>query len=177
MSADISNFWIVTYTLIELRQQRGSGATVPFAFGLNNSRIKLGVTNDYISGVATASSNTALTVDQMQHVSVVIDGDSCQFYLNGVADGIGDLSSASGDRSVGDETCNMQIGIRSRDSGAKNDSRFFGGFDDLRIWDLSLNATDLADLCAAKRGGDASGETGNPTANLNNSIRNVRHAL
>ena len=53
-----------------------------------------------------------------------------------------------------------------------------GCFDDTRIWQVALDAADAADLYASGVGrGITFGATGNPSGNLNNTLRSTRYAL
>jgi len=139
--------WTIRHTVIELRTEQGGGAHYPFTFGIHDAgKIGLGVTDDYTSGDDRVVSNSAVPLDVWTHIAVTISDDDYIFYLNGKVDGSGTFTAANGDRSVGSTVSNMQIGIRSVDSGAKNTNEFVGYLDEIALWNRALVDSKILNL-------------------------------
>lgn len=138
--------WAANRTLLELRKEVGSGRNVPFNIGIDNSHAYLGVvsndTNERCPGTAT------LNTGQWYLLIVTINGDDWKIYLDGVLDASGTFASATGDRSVGSTTSNLQFGVRSTDAGAKNANYFTGDADLFAIWGRTLTDSDIRTLQA-----------------------------
>ena len=125
--------WFSEHTIAELREEGAAGTHVPFSLGVNNSKLTLGVSDNYTTGAEKVVSTTTLVVGQEYVVKVVISGDNYEFFLDGVSDGSGTFSTATGDRSVGASTSNLTIGVRSKDSGAYDSELFQGVIRSLTI--------------------------------------------
>lgn len=125
--------WRPNYTALELRTQETTGSHVPFSFGVDNSKLLLGATDDYTTGEERFFADSTLSVDTMYHAAFTISGDDYVFYLNGSSDGSGTFVEAAGDRSVGSTSTNLQIGARSKDDGQKDANMFDGIIDEVRV--------------------------------------------
>lgn len=105
-----------------------------------------------------------VTLNEWVHLCVTYDNSTLKIYKNGVKGIDGSLAASIVDGG------NLQIGNIGSFT-----SELDGREDDIRIFDQALDATDIADLYAS---GYGRGITfGNPTGNLNNSIRSMRYAL
>ena len=139
--------WIVDDTIIELRV-RASDSTVhiPFSWGVEVNTLSLGRSNNYISGSELEKADTNCNDGAWHHVAACVDTstDKVQFYLDGVADGLKTYTNATGDCSVG-ATANvdMQIGIRSKDTGTKDVQEFSGDLDDVRVYSEVVSAANI----------------------------------
>lgn len=141
----ISN-WRASNTITELRQQQGAGCHIPFSFAVNNSLLFLGCSDNYTT-TDEYEIGTVNVADGLWHiVSVVIEGDTFYFYVDGVLDVARTLAVATGDRSVGSTNSNMQISAASRDGGQKDAMGFNGDFGFVYIHGESFTPTQVAHL-------------------------------
>jgi len=124
--------WIQNYTIIELRRNTTTGAHVPFSFGITNSKLSLGVADNYITGAQKVYSTTTLVAGTQYHVAFTIDGDNWVLYINGVADASGTFT-ATGDRSVGSGASSLMLGVRTSDGGVVDPNFDFDGIIDNAI--------------------------------------------
>lgn len=88
---------------------------------------------------------TALRAGVWQHVAAVWDGAAVRYYLDGVADGVAlaPVPPPSNDRAVG-------LGGRpSTFAGGSDQHRLRGALDDVRIYDMPLDAAQMASLAGA----------------------------
>lgn len=138
--------WFSGYVVIELRQQQGAGAHVPFSFGIQNSKLSLGVTDDYTVTREKVAGNTDLQINTYQRIGFTINGNDWILYLNGNEDGSGTFINPIGDRSVGNITSNLQIGVRSKDSGLRDSNFFKGIISDLILHDRTLSTPEMTQL-------------------------------
>ena len=143
VTGTVTNAWLVFYTIFELRTETSSGTHIPFSFGIDNSVMKLGVTDDHTTTAERASAATTLVVGTEYNMAFVLEGDDWTFYLDGVNDNSGTWSAPTGDRSVGGTTCNMQIGLRSRDQGQKDANEFDGLIHSLFIVERSFKSSEI----------------------------------
>lgn len=136
-------YWRPSNCIIELRTQQTTGAHVPFSFGIDDSKLLLGVTDNYITTDERKVGSATLGIDTDYTIGFTIEGDDWNLYLNGISDNNGAFSQATGDRSVGSTICNMQIGVRSTDVGAKSSSQFDGTIKYIYIYDRTLSADEM----------------------------------
>ncbi len=137
---DTDSRWRPAYTVIELRNQGTTGVHVPFSFGVDDSKILIGCTDDYTDGEERYHGDTTISVDTWYHIAVTFSGDNWELFLDGQSDGSGSWVAAAGDRSVGANTAHMQIGCRTRDGGQKDSSLFNGLIDEVRVSDVARSA-------------------------------------
>lgn len=145
--------WRVEYTAVELRNEGTTGIHVPFSFGIYDSVLACGFSSNYTTAQQRVVASTTLSTGTLYHAAVTISGDDVNLYLNGSDDISGGgpftLVSAAGTRSVGTSTAsNMQIGIRSRDAGQKDDAAFDGIIYEVGVWDVELSSVEVAALAA-----------------------------
>lgn len=137
-------------TLIELRGE-GTSAHVPFSLGTSQTdKIFLGVTDDYINNEDQILGATTIVTGQLYHVCITISGNDYVIYLDGVSDASGTFANSTGDRTTGAQTANLQLGIRSKDSGVKDANEWDGNIEDLIIWDFALSAGQAKTLHTTK---------------------------
>lgn len=138
-------YWFSANTIIEMRQSvNGSHAKVPFSFGVANSKLSLGVTDDGISSAEREYGSTVLDVDTRYFVAFTINGDDWEIFLNGVSDGSGTFTISTGDRSVGNIVSNLQVGARGTDAGTLA-ANFSGPIDEPRLHNRTLSAKEIMD--------------------------------
>jgi|14BtaG_2_1085337.scaffolds.fasta_scaffold01411_8 hypothetical protein len=126
--------WTMSETVCELRQIGvAAGTGIPFSFGIGSGKVGLGVTDDYVTGRQAVFGSTSLSLSTWYHIKVVISGDDYEFFLDGVSDGSGTLTTATGDRSVGASNASLSIGIRAKDSGVRESNHFDGKICGLKI--------------------------------------------
>ncbi|MCK5320004.1 DUF2341 domain-containing protein [Candidatus Parcubacteria bacterium] len=125
--------WRPAYAVVELRNQGTTGIHAPFSFGVDDSKILIGATDDYIAGEERHHGDTTINTSIWYYIAATFSGDNWELFLDGQSDGSGSWAAASGDRSVGANTANLQIGCRSADDGLKNSSLFNGIIDEVRI--------------------------------------------
>jgi len=126
--------WTMSETVCELRQiGTAAGTGIPFSFGIGSGKVGLGVTDDYVTGRQAVFGSTSLSLSTWYHIKVVISGDDYEFFLDGVSDGSGTLTTATGDRSVGASNASLSIGIRAKDSGVRESNHFDGKICGLKI--------------------------------------------
>ena len=133
--------WSPGHVAVELR---GEGAGhVPFSVGVSGTldSLMIGVSDDYISGAEkVAGTSSSISTHTRYHAVFTVSGDDYAIYLDGELDASGTFSTATGDRSTGSQTANLQIGFRSRDGGQKDANPWRGSIEDLIIWDTDLSA-------------------------------------
>ncbi len=130
--------WIVDNTVIELRIQGGAGVNkVPFSFGINNDKVSLGVSSDHTTEDERVTAATTLSTGIDYQIGFSISGDDWILYRNGVSDGSGTFSTATGNRSVGVTLCNMIMGMRTGNTGNSANNAFDGLIDELSISDVT----------------------------------------
>lgn len=122
-------------------------------FGQNGFQIDIAFSASGVfacfDGTAWRTFGTAVTLNQWLHHVITYDGSSLRAYRNGSQIG----STTTGGRSLsgvsrfGDYVGGPVLG---------DGNQFIGRLDDMRIWNQAINATDVSDLYAAQRGGDAS---------------------
>jgi len=139
--AGSDTLWSPSKVIVELRGE-GSSAHVPFSVGVSEiEALMIGVTDDYTSGAEKAEGGPgAISANTLYHAVFVIDGDDYAIYLDGDVHASGTFVTATGDRSTGAQTANIQIGVRSRDGGQKDANDWDGTIEDLIIWDVALSA-------------------------------------
>ena len=144
--------WYPAYVVIELRTETSAGTHVPFCFGIESSKISLGVTDNHLTNDERVQSSTNLTVDAWQQIAVTISGDDYIFYLNGIADGNGTFSTSTGDRSVGATICNLIIGVRTGNTGSTVSGQSFdGAIALLPVFGTTLSASQIASIYNQER--------------------------
>ena len=144
-----------------LLSHRTVGTTWDWYFGTSRPSLYQGG-----SGSDIETADTTITLNEWTHLACVLNGGTVYWYLNGVADGSDAMYT-----SLGTST--------ALTLGRFGSGRYLNGLvDDIRIWDQALDSTDITDLYASGFGrGITFGATGNPTSNLNNTIRTTRQAL
>jgi len=165
--SNTDNRWRPAYTVIELRTQETTGTHVPFSFGVDNGKILIGATDDYVAGEERFHGNNNINADAWYHIAFTITGDQWKLFLNGQSDGNGTFVEANGDRAVGHNIANMQIGARSRDSGEKDVSLFKGAIDDLKIYNYALTGSEIQNIYESDRCGPAGEGAGRITRLIN----------
>ena len=134
--SDINNWRGGAYTICEFRVQAAdSTVRVPFAFGVNNFRIRFGCSSNYATSYFAVSGNTPISANTQYKVRLVIVGNTYSMYVNDVLDISGTITAATGDRSVGTNISNLTIGCRTLDSGAS------GNYFDGQIWGVSIGTS------------------------------------
>jgi hypothetical protein len=147
--------WYSADTIVELRQEGGAAdMKLPFNFGVASDKVCFGRTADYLTNPETVLSTTSVNNYEWRHVAIVIVDDAYTFYVDGIADGTGTFSAATGDCSVGANTSNMQIGVRSRDGGQKDREYFQGFISNLAIWSSELSAANITTIYNNGKPGD-----------------------
>jgi len=143
-----AHVWRVAETVAELRQiGTSAGLGIPFSFGVDGDKIALGVTDDYTTGSENRQANTTLSRFTPYHIKVVISGDNYEFFLDGVSDGSGTFTTATGDRSVGANSSTLTFGSRSKDSGVR-DSNMVDGV----IWGAKISTDSGATVIGSWNG-------------------------
>ncbi len=89
------------------------------------------------SGASAVSNNTAITQDVWTHVVLTYINGNVIFYVNGVAGG-------SSNHNIGSNTNSAPVYI-GRD-GFASQNALFGKMDEARIWNIALEASDIANL-------------------------------
>lgn len=171
---DPSN-WRMAETVCELRQiGTASGTAIPFSFGINSNRISLGVTDDYTRGAEQSGfGSTTLSLFTPYSIKVVISGDNYEFFLNGVSDGSGTLTTATGDRSVGSNASSLTIGSRAKDNGVR-DSNMATGI----VWGVRVSTDSGGTVLASYNGyGNTDADWTDQSGNSNNGTVNGSPAL
>ena len=148
VSAISPTAWAPAYTVIELRGE-GTSAHIPFSIGFDSGYVHLGVTDNYITGAETENSVTAISVDTWYSVACTINGDDWAIYLDGILDNSGTFTTATGDRSTGTQTANLQIGVRSRDGGQKDNAYYSGFLDYVAVFDGVASSNAIYQLHSA----------------------------
>lgn len=146
------SYWFPARTIVELRKEGGAGTTAAFAFGLSNPTagqryLRIGRADNYVTSNEAKNSNTLLTNSAWSHVAVVINNDDYTLYVNGISDGSGSFTTATGDCSVGTATANFFIGARTTNTGAVS-NEFDGKIADLRIYNAAKTGTEIGNLAA-----------------------------
>jgi len=140
--------WRVAETVVELRQiGTSAGLGIPFSFGVDGNKMSLGVTDDYTTGSENRQATTTLSRFTPYHIKVVISGDNYEFFLDGVSDGSGTFTTATGDRSVGANSSTLTFGSRSKDSGVR-DSNMVNGV----IWGAKISTDSGATVIGSWNG-------------------------
>ncbi|HJM96023.1 MAG TPA: LamG-like jellyroll fold domain-containing protein, partial [Candidatus Marinimicrobia bacterium] len=127
------------------------------AFNLKLESYKISVhINTTNGGWFSGSSSTDLILDKWSHIAASYDGNTVQFYLNGVPDGNfsknGNLDTSGG------------LSIGSRDI----NSEFFDGvIDDVMIWNSVLTASEITALYYSGSTLDATSNSGVYTSSAN----------
>ena len=143
-----AHVWRVAETVAELRQiGTSAGLGIPFSFGVDGDKIALGVTDDYTTGSENRQANTTLSRFTPYHIKVVISGDNYEFFLDGVSDGSGTFTTATGNRSVGANSSTLTFGGRSKDSGVR-DSNMVNGV----IWGAKISTDSGATVIGSWNG-------------------------
>ncbi len=145
-SGDGGTGWTLASTIIELRQEGTTGIHVPFSFGIYLDGLAIGVTDDYTVTPERRRTTEALSTGVWQHGAITVNGDALDAYIDSVPGTISDLSTATGDRSVGANASNMQIGLRSRDGGEKDRNEFNGRINDVRIYNRPLSRSEISEI-------------------------------
>ena len=133
----------VVETIIELRQETVSSTKVPFSFAINNNKLLLGRTDDYLTGAEKEIGVATVNDGLWHHVGFTMDDNAYVFYIDGAVDNSGSFATATGDCSVGTTNSNMQIGVRSRDGGQKDSNLFDGSICQVGIWSRALSASEV----------------------------------
>jgi len=139
-------YWFASDTIFELRQESGSGTKVPLSFGISSNKISIGRSNDYISGSEAIIGTSEVNDGRWHLITATISGDDVIIYIDENQDKSDSFSVATGDCSVSTSISNMQIGIRSRDTGDKTTDSFSGSLGDVIIWDKKLSPSDVVNI-------------------------------
>jgi len=166
--------WRIAETVVELRQiGTSAGLGIPFSFGVDGDKIALGVTDDYTTGSENRQATTTLSLFKPYHIKVVISGDNYEFFLDGVSDGSGTFTTATGDRSVGANSSTLTFGSRSKDSGVR-DSNMVDGV----IWGAKISTDSSATVIGSWNGygntdADWTDQIGSNNGTVNGSPENL----
>src|SRR5690606_23105053 len=95
------------------------------------------------SGSAQLVSNATLPINQWSHISATYDGTNLSIYINGVLD----ISAAK----TVPPTNSLDLTIGQRGDGQYY---FNGNIDEVRIWQSSLNATQISNLSGTRLTGN-----------------------
>lgn len=147
-------YWQMPRTLFELRQQGSSGIHVPFAVGIESDKLSVGMTSNYITDFDVVSSAASIDGAEPDRVYMGAIVNSSNSNIKIYIDGVEDVSTAipNVDRSVGSATCNMQIGLRSRDGGQKDTDDWDGKGQFCAIFDRVLTPGEISDFYSAATG-------------------------
>jgi len=152
--------WWQGHTIVELRQEAASpNAHVPFSFGITASNIGFGCGGGNTAQSNNVSGATTLVADTEYVLSAIIDDQDYKLRVDSVEDASGTFANATGDRQLTDNG-NMQIGVRSRDSGLKDDKHFAGNITRVVIYGTTL--TDDEVLYVETRGQQGTAPSGTP---------------
>ena len=137
-------FWFCESTIIELRDEDANTNT-PFSFGIEDTFLCLG--RSVSDAEARFLGTIAINDGRWHHVAISVNGVTAVagFYLDGVFDVARSLTAGS-NVSVGTQTSNMQIGVRSRDGGQRDENLFDGLIDDVRIYSRALSPAEITRL-------------------------------
>jgi len=138
--------WYGEQTIIELRTEEGAGSHVPFHFGIEDTFIQLGRTDDHTVTPERQIGTIAINDGNWHHLVCAVTDDVVDFYVDRVLDVQRTFTTATGDCSVGSTTANMQIGCRARDGGEK----------DQRLWDGRIGMVRIYSAASAFDAGDVS---------------------
>ena len=138
------DYWFCERTIIELREEGGSGIRLPFSFGILNTVLGLGRTNSHTAGAEMETGTVAINDGIWHQVAAVVVGDTVTFYVDGVLDRAQTFTTATGNCSVGTETSNMQFGCRARDGGDKDQEFWDGEIDIPMIYNRALTDSKIA---------------------------------
>lgn len=139
----------LTAVIIELRQQMGSGGTIPFSIGLDDSVIHLSASSDSINEDDTVS-GTINVSDGIDHwVIITINNNDWCIDVDNKLDNSGTFATATGTRNVGATICNFQLGVRSRDGGQKDDDFYAGSIGAFFLYKKTLTQSQKSAIFAS----------------------------
>ena len=137
--------WYSYDTFIELRQQKGSGAHVPFSIGMTAGQVSFGRSPNYTGSAQIFYSTGTINDGNWHHIAFTVNVNSLKIYIDGSLDSSHTFTIAIGDCSVSTISSNLQIGARSRDNGALTNFAA-GDYSNFQIWDTELIDTEVDEL-------------------------------
>jgi len=144
--AGTSANWYAKYTAVELRVLGGGSANIPFNIGIDNSKLFVGCSDNYITGSDRMFSTATLSVNTLYKWAVKFTGNEVKIFIDtGLDNTI--TTTATGARNVGTNLSNMTIGCRSRDGGQDDRDHFDGlMIDKPVIYNSSLSDANIVDI-------------------------------
>lgn len=144
---NLSNtIWQSRYTIVEIRQNNSIDAKIPFSIGVSGSKLKLGLSDDYISGAEEMLSTLTLTTNTDYYFGITVTGTTVKLFINGSLDSTHTITTALGDRSVGASNSTFSIGCRSRDGGQADSNAWNGKINEVIIWGSCFNDSDVISI-------------------------------
>jgi len=137
--SDVS--WASANTILESRQNIGSGVNVPFSLGVNaSSKLQMGI--DSSGTVETFASTATISTSTDYYFAVTITGTTVKLFINGTLDSTHTITSATGSRTVGTTASSLTIGVRTRNGGQADANYFDGKINEILLFSAALSDAD-----------------------------------
>lgn len=151
--ATAQTYWASNWTLMDLREDAGAtGSQVPFSFGLDSSKLRIGWSANYTTSGEYGRVNglTTLTAGRYYVLGAVVDPAdprNASLFVDGARDDDGpqQVASSSSARNVGSGAATFRLGARTVDGGGLGDP-FDGVIEWALILDTSLSDAEVAAL-------------------------------
>ena len=145
VSASSGAVWLAAYTIIDFRQMATTTSKVPFLFGIDNSKLHIGVASNGNSAYEIKQSTATLTTATDYVLAVTINGNTVKLYINGALDSTHTLTTATGTRNVSTTNSSLRVGARTTDALAST-SYLNGRLSSLAISDQVLTDAQILDI-------------------------------
>ena len=136
-------FWYPEKLIVEIRGEGGVDDKASLSFGIEDTFLAFGRTDDYTTGAERVLGVTAINDGNWHHCVVVIDDDEYTLYVDNSSDASGTFATATGDCSVATDTANFQFGARTTDGGVMT---YFwnGSLGAVRIYEKALSVDEVS---------------------------------
>lgn len=133
------------YTIAEIRQNTSPSDKVPFSFGIDNSKLFIGISSSS-GGSETFTSLSNISTLTNYYFGVTISGTTLKFFINGALDSTHTITTETGIRNVGTTNSSFTIGVRTRNGGQADSNYFNGKLNEILLFDTALSDANVISI-------------------------------